>query len=247
MWTPFKVGLQSVTLDLNASGQGSQTVTQWLCDGVVVCNAVEFVNWGESAPQFDLCESCLVAGCDPGGRVVLRRVSDKVLMLPAFEEMLGEHGEPGRCSPPSWMLQRGMLLLSKEVWGVLQRSHAHTPSFESLAPVSTPELMRAFHFQAPRAFLPDYLRPSTARWELILCTNGQVSERDLTHLRTLLADPGSLKSGHEVCIPRSDSHTVSAFLDLPSNSEWPVFSSEDTPAIRLSDELYFRLSASDRL
>lgn len=239
MWTPAKVETRRVELDLSGSGQGSCVVTQAICDDLVICNAADLTEWTANSVQVELCESCLVPGCSSGGRVAIRRVSDRVLLIPDFESMTGSRGQSGEWSPPRWMVSQGVLALSRAQWDLIQVSSANAPDFDLIKHASVGDLLRIFHFQAPREFLPDYLQPLTAKWELITCTNGHNSENDLRHLKQLFSDPAHF-DGCEICTPRPDGYTVSVFLDLPSDAEWLVFSSEFEPAIRLSDELYFR-------
>lgn len=239
MWTPKKVETRGVELDLSASGQGRRRVIQTSCDDIVICNATDLTEWTANSVQFELCEFCLVPGCGSGGRVAIRRVSDRVLLIPDFATMVEKGDQSAECDPPLWMVKRGVLALSRAQWELIQASSANAPIFDLIKHASVGDLLRIFHFQAPREFLPDYLQPLMAKWELITCTNGHNSENDLRHLKQLFSDPAHF-DGYEICNPRPDSYTVSVFLDLPSDAEWLVFSSEVEPAIRLSDELYFR-------
>lgn len=239
MWTPKKVETRSVELDLSASGQGSRMVIQAICDDIVICNAIDLTEWAAKSVQVELCESCLVPGCSSGGRVAIRRVSDWVLLNPDFASMMESSDQSAECAPPRWMVKRGVLALSRTQWNLVRSASVSAPTFDLVKPASTEDLLWIFCFQAPREFLPDYLQPLMAKWELITCTNGHNSENDLRHLKRLFSDPAHF-DGYEICTPRPDCYTVSFFLDLPSGAEWLVFSSEAEPAIRLSDELYFR-------
>lgn len=239
MWTPTKIEARSTPLDLSTSGLGRCTVRQVVCDDVVVCNASDSIDWSAPSVQFELCEACLHEGCSSGGRVAIRRFNDRVLIIPDFTAMIQGDWEATEYAPPPWMVKRGPLSFSPSNWSVFHSACVGAPSFDSIAAASTAEVLRLYHFQAPRSFLPDYLSPSLAKWDLILCTSGHDSEIDLVHLRRLFVDPATFE-GHEFCTPHPDSYTVSAFLDLPSVSEWPVFSSEPNPAVRLSDDLHFR-------
>ncbi len=239
MWTPIKIESRSTTLDLSASEQGHCTVRQVVCDDVVVCNAADYIDWSAHAVQFELCEACLVEGCSSGGRVAIRRFGDRVLIIPDFAAMTQGDWETTEYAPPLWMEKRGPIAFSPSSWSVFHPACVGSPSFDSISPASTAEMLRLYHFMAPRSFLPDYLSPSLAKWDLILCTSGHDSEIDLVHLRRLFSDPSTF-DGHEFCTPQPDSYTVSAFLDLSSVSEWPIFSSEPDPAVRLSDDIHFR-------
>lgn len=244
MWTPNKIESRSTTFDLSASGQGHRTVRQVVCDDVVVCNAADYIDWSAHSVQFELCEACLVEGCNSGGRVAIRRLGDRVLIIPDFSAIIQGNWETTEYAPPSWMDKRGPLSFSPSNWGVFHSTCVGSPSFDSISAASTSEVLRLYHYQAPRSFLPDYLSPSRANWDLILCTSGHDPEIDLVHLKRLFSDPSTF-DGHEFCAPQTDSYTVSAFLDLSSVSEWPIFSSEPDPAVRLSDDIHFRPKPKD--
>ncbi|WP_397385526.1 hypothetical protein [Prosthecobacter sp.] len=243
MWTPANIESRSAVLDLSSSGQGNCAVRQVVCDDVIVCNASDHIDWSARSVQFELCDACLYAGCSSGGRVAIRRGDDHVLIIPDFAAMCQRQCDAMEYAPPRWMMKRGSLSFSRASWEVF-RSAGGAPSFESIAPALTVELLQLYHFQAPREFLHDYLSPSLAQWELILSTSGHDSGNDLMHLRRLFSDASAFE-GHEFCTPQAGSYTVSAFLDLVSVSEWPIFSSEADPAVRLSDDIYFRPKLRD--
>jgi hypothetical protein len=210
-----------------------------MCDDVVICNAAERIDWSDHSTQFELCEACLIEGCSPGGRVAIRRIGDRALVIPDFTAMCQSDCDAIEFAPPRWMLTKGCISLPPPGWAEFQSVCIGAPSFDSLAPASTAELLRLYHFQAPRAFLPDYLAPALANWDLILCTSGHDSKMDLVHLRRLFSDPSTFE-GHDFCTPSPDRYTVSAFLDDPSLSEWPLFSSEPDPAVCISPDIHFR-------
>ena len=228
-----------MTLDLSASEQGRCTVRQVVCDDVVVCNAADHIDWSSRSVQFWVCDDCLFVDCRPGGHVAIRRVDDRVLIIPDFSAMSQGNWEATEYVPPQWMVERGALSFSSSCWQVFRSACGGAPSFELIAPASTTELLRLYHFQAPRSFLHDYLTPSLAKWDLILSTSGHDSANDLRYLKRLFSDPANFE-GHEFCTPQPESCTVSAYLDLPSVPEWLIFSSESDPAVRLSDEIHFR-------
>lgn len=239
MWTPTKIESRSATLDLSASAQGRRTVRQVICDDVTVCNATDHTDWSIDPIQMELCEACLIEGCGSGGRVVIRRFADRILIIPDFKGMTQGEWEEYEYEPPRWLINKGPLSFSASDWVVFQKASIDAPSFGSIPQASTADVLRLYHFLAPRSFLPNYLSPSQAIWDLILCTNGHESELDLKYLRLLFIDPSSFE-GHEFCTPTPESYIISAFLDTPTMSEWPIFSSESNPSIRLSDDLFFR-------
>jgi len=228
---------------LNASEQGHRAVRQVVCDDVVVCNAADHIDWSAQTVQFLICEDCLYVGCTPGGRVAIRRMDQWVVIIPDFTAMLESDWSSMEYRPPTWMAKHGALSFSRSSWKLFQAACGKAPSFDSIAPATTSELLRLYHFQAPRAFLGDYLSPSLAQWDLILCTSGQDTGNDVRYLRKLFSDP-TIFDRHEICPPHLDSYAVSAFLDLPGIPEWLIFSSESDPTVRLSEDIHFRLIPS---
>lgn len=172
--------------------------------------------------------------------MVIRRFTDRILIMPDFNGMAQGEWEECEYAPPQWMIERGPLSFSASNWSLFQKASIDAPAFETVPQASTAEVLRLYHFLAPRSFLPNHLSPSQANWDLILCTNGHDSELDLKNLRWLFTDPSCFE-GHEFCTPPPESYIISAFLDTPTMVEWPIFSSETNPAIRLSDDLYVRL------
>lgn len=173
--------------------------------------------------------------------MALRRFDDHILIIPDFAAMLPDSWAATQYSPPRWMVKRGVLSFSKSNWRNFQYAFVGPPSIDEIDPISTVELLYLYYFQAPRSFLPDYLAPSQANWNLILCTSGDDAGEDIKHLKSLFSDPSTYKR-HEYCTPQETSYTVSAFLDLPSVLEWPIFSSESDPALYLSEHMHFRVA-----
>lgn len=217
---------------------------QVLCDDVIICNAVESIDWSDLPIQFFLCEDCLIPGCGGGGRVTIRYCNGEILIIPDFNAMLQGAWEETEYAPPPWMKKRGCLSFLPEHWNRLRSFCPAAPSLNAILPITTEELLRLYHFQSPRAFLPDYLTPTHVKWDLILCTNGPDSSADISNLKHLFSDPTSV-SGHVFCIPAPDSYPVSAFLDLPSIAEWPIFSSEPEPVVSLSNTIHIKFLNTD--
>ena len=239
MWSPAQIELRGMELDLSISGQGLRAVQQLVCDGIVVGNAIDVTEWSCDSVKMWLCEACLVESCSAGGWVSIRRFGDRIFMLPEFGRMLAGEWEETEYEPPRWMAKMGALSLPLASWTVFESTGIRLPDVESIPMASTAELLRLFHFQAPRAFLPDFLSPGKANWDLILGTSGQDGDRDARLLKQLFSEPATFKD-HETVTPLADACTVSVFLDLPTILEWPVFSSEPEPAVRLSEGVYFR-------
>lgn len=172
--------------------------------------------------------------------MAFRRITERIVILPDFSSMVRGDWEAVEYAPPRWMVKNGPVSLSRDAWQTF-RSLSGAPAFEEVDRATTGELIQLFRFQAPRAFLADFLSPSHARWDLILCTNGPNQTAELAFLRCLFTE-GGLFDGHEMCAPSLESYPVAVFLNTLSVTEWLVFSSEPNPAIRLAGDLFFRLT-----
>ena len=86
-------------LECSFAGPASATVTQLVADGEILADAVEYPRWRVDPVQVELCAECGVAGCAPQGWVRPRRAGDRLLWLPAFDELVEDMiGRAGRNS-----------------------------------------------------------------------------------------------------------------------------------------------------
>jgi hypothetical protein len=239
VWTPSKIEIKATKFDLSSSSFGTAKVKQVICDGVTVVNAANYVAWNDYPLQFMLCEQCLYQGCATGGCVSVRRANDRVIILPAFDSIYAGEWEASMYGPPLWLRRRGCLSLTKDQWAVFSAPIRNAPRWDELEHATTNDLLRLFYFQSPRMFLPDYTQPAGARWDTILCTNGD-TDVDVAFLRQVLSTEFD-DYRHVFCKPSSESYTVSAFLDCNKVEEWPICSSENPTALYLADDLHIQL------
>ncbi len=239
MWSPSSIEIKSANFDLSSSSCGTAKVQQVVCDGVTIVNAADYVAWDDLPIQFDLCDCCLHPGCASGGRVCVRRANHRVLILPAFDSFYAGEWEESQHGAPLWLRRRGVLSLTEDQWTTFSSPIRDAPHWSDLEHASTSDLIRLFHFQSPRLFLPDFTQPAGARWDSILCTNGD-TDIDISFLRRVFSPQISAYS-HAFRSPSPESYTISAFLDGNSVEEWRLFSSEQPPALYLSDDLHIQL------
>ena len=239
MWSPNNIEVKPAKMDLSSSGGGTATVLQVVCDSVVIINAADYVVWDERPIQFELCDVCLCSGCSPGGRVCVRRANDRVLILPAFDSFHPGEWDEASDGAPLWLRRRGVLSLTEDQWAVFSVPIPGAPQWDNLERATTSDLLRLFHFQAPRLFLPDFTQPAEARWDSILCTSGD-TDADIAFLRRVFS-PEISAYKHVFCSPSPESYPIYAYLDGNGIEEWRLFSSEHPPALFLADDMHFQL------
>lgn len=236
--------MRSKVLDLSSSDQGSRKVTQLVCDGEVIFNACEFIEWDDEHSQVWLCEACLVAGCGGGGRVIFRRAADKVLMMPAMAAQSKGEWERVEYAPPRVLERKGAICFASSQWSVVQSHCPEAPTLAALLPLTAPELAMLYHFQAPKAFLPDSLKSSEAKWEIIIAENGLGVPSNIDFLKGLFQPPQTYRS-YDLIVPSPESYAVSVFLDTPDIQEWIVFSAGNEKLGYLNEDLHFRISQKE--
>ena len=239
VWSPDNIEVKTAKFDLSRSSGRTAKLKQVICDGVTVINAANYVVWNDFPLQFELCTECFYQGCATSGCVSVRRANDRVLILPAFDSIYAGEWEASMYGPPLWLLRHGCLCLTKDQWAAFSEPLRDAPGWDELEHATTNDLLRLFFFQSPRLFLPDYTQPNQARWETILCTNGDTNV-DIGFLRRVFSSEFSTYK-HVFCSPRPESYTISAFLDGNLVEEWPIFSSENPPALYLADDLHIQL------
>lgn len=239
MWTPKTIEARKQSLDLTGSGQDTRAVTQLIFDGHIVFNASEFVDWSQEPLQIFLCEACLHPGCGGGGCVVVRKLSNRVVIMPALLAQSAGEWERTEYAPPLSILKHGSFLLNYNQWKTVCELCPDAPKTEALTAITPSELAMLYHYQAPRTFLPDSLHPETANWDLILTSNGPDTATDVDHLKLLFVQPSRF-TDYEIATTVPDSYTISVFLDTSDIYEWPVFSSGNERWAYIAPDLHVK-------
>ncbi len=246
MWAPKTLEAKKQDLDLSSSEQGSRTVTQILCDGHTLFNAVEFVKWSDEPLQIFLCEFCLSPRCGGGGCVIIRKLSDRVVIMPDMAAQSTGEWEHTEYAPPLIIRKQGSLLLNLSQWETVCAVCPEAPEIDALLPITAPELAMLYHYQTPRAFLPDPLHPENAKWDLILTSNGEDTTASIEHLKSFFVQPSNFIS-HDTAATLSEGYVISMFLDTSDLHEWPALSSTSKPWGYLSPDLHFKLFPKNSL
>ncbi len=102
----------AVELDFSSSGQGQRAATAVSAAGIRLFNAIELVDVEPSATQVEVCECCGSPHCSPGGWVAFRRIGERVVWVPAWDEMEKGEWEMSEYSPPSFLTSQGAPVFS---------------------------------------------------------------------------------------------------------------------------------------
>jgi hypothetical protein len=223
MWSVEDIEAIPVELDFSSSGQGRRSATAIETAGVRLFNAIELVDVEPTATQVEVCECCGYSRCSPGGWIAFRRIGDKVVWIPAWDEMEKGPWEESEYRPPSFLRSKGAPVFSPANWERLRALHGGLPACGDLPWITCRETARLCQWSAPGHLLGDYpLEPRLRRNRLIAVTEGDlVAEADAVDacLQTHFGAVGqmTLVPGHVAVRP------IEFSLDLPGTPGWTSF------------------------
>ena len=212
-------------LDFRSSGQSRPTVTQLVAEGEILANAIEFTTWSVDPVQVEVCFDCGVERCAPGGWVSPRRSGDRVLWIPAFDELAEDQGEFG---PPRYFARRGVPLFEPEAAKTLAKTVG--VELEDVRPLTSRDVALLLQWMAPSDLLGAApAAPRVRREDVLAATSGDRDEA-LDRLDELLA--AAIGSDAEVVLQNrcDEADPIRFFLDLPGHPEW-------TPLVRIHDRV----------
>jgi hypothetical protein len=136
-WTP----------DFSSSGQPSPSWTKLVCDGVELCNSLEWVDWLDEPVQVWLCDACGTTHCAAGGCVRITRLGSNLLWTRPL-------------SPPEWgsgsqfamhhpLEQLGAVLIPTSAWNEWRSRFAQLPEVTAFPEASRADVAQAWIMDAP--------------------------------------------------------------------------------------------------
>ena len=110
LWTVEEVEFRRRELDFTSSEQGKHVTTAVFADDTEIINALDRFDTTEDPLQPIVCEDCGFAGCASGNRIVVRRLGDGILLMPAFDAMAEGEQELTEYAPPYFVSANGCVL-----------------------------------------------------------------------------------------------------------------------------------------
>jgi hypothetical protein len=235
MWNVEHIEAVPVELDFSSSGQGRRSATAIETDGVRLFNAIELVDVEPTATQVEVCACCGFSHCSPGGWVAFRRIGQRVVWIPAWDEMAKGTWEESEYRPPSFMQRKGVPVFSSASWERLRALHGGLPSCDDLTWINSREAARVCQWCAPGRLLGEYpLEPRMRRDLLVAVTEGDLAVEASVVDMCLQAHfeavrPMAFVSGDVVPRP------IEFWLDLPGTAGWTRFAHVDNNVCFLFD------------
>jgi hypothetical protein len=235
MWNIEDIEAIPVELDFSSSGQGRRSATAIQTGDIRLINAIELVDVEPTATQVEVCECCGYPHCSPGGWVAFRRMGERVVWIPAWDEMAKGAWEETEYRPPSFLQSKGAPAFSSASWEQLRRLHGGLPSCADVPPINSRETARVCQWSAPGRVLGTYpLEPRLRRDLLIAVTNGELAveasvvdsclQAHFEAVEQMALVPGDV-------LPRP----IEFWLDLPGTPAWTSFAHVESNVCFLID------------
>ena len=221
MWRVENPTIVKSSLDFSSSGQGRVKVSQLHGDNLVLMNALELMDWDTDRTQLLICEDCGTESCEPGGWVALRIADDRVLLIPAFEEMEQHEWTLTEYAPPHYLKKRGAPYFDRTDYESLVATRKGFPALNDIKPLQMHEAMRLAQMEMPFRMFgePPELTLADAKLLVVATSDGEPAE----HLSTI---ENILRSNYESREPAvlrergADEEIIYLFLDAAEFTDW---------------------------
>jgi len=221
MWFLSQIELVPNQLAGAESGMEAIDAVAVYSDGVCLANAINLVQPSAHELQLKICEDCGVEHCNPNDRALLRRAGERLVLTPDFsamEELFPDEG----ALPPDYFRERGVPVISDQIYAELRRAAPELADASALEPLSSRELARIVQWEAPAGLLGLFPEvPRIERAAVVAVSTGDVGERIErlnTRLEQLFTAPSAIRFE-----PNSDAAQVDYFiLDNSTLEEWRV-------------------------
>lgn len=215
-------------LECSFAGPASATVTQLVADGEILADAVEYPRWRVDPVQVELCAECGVAGCAPQGWVRPRRAGDRLLWLPAFDELV----EDLALGPPRAFARRGVPLFEPDAARPVVEMMSR--ELDALQPLTLRDVALLLQWTAPGGLLDAAPTPPRVRREDVLAVTSGDRDETVDALDALLSAASASESPVVLREAAEGHERTGLFLDLPGHPKW-------SPLVRVAERVELAL------
>ena len=222
MWEIKNPTIQKARLDFTSSEQGFCEVSQLVSDGVVVMNALEFMDFDEDRVQLLICSHCGTIGCQSGNWVSFRKSGKFILLIPAFEDMEDDEWSKTEYSPPKYFKKEGIPYFTIQTYEKLGKDFPDFPAIEDIKNLKMREAMRLVQSQIPLHIFgePPKIDVRPDKFEYVIASSeGEVKEH-LQRIEQILRQNYENISPAIIRYPFSDEEIICLFIDVAEFTDW---------------------------
>jgi hypothetical protein len=144
--------------DFTTSGLSSPVWTRVKYEQTVLCNSLEWTEWGANPVQVEICDACGTVGCASGGYVHVSALGDLVLWtIP--NHVAPDDAEVTRLFPATALEKFGSVAFSVGLWELLRIAANEVPAFGALTHANGRALRNAWAVGPTRPKAVDRLLP----------------------------------------------------------------------------------------
>lgn len=196
-----------------------------MCEGVELCNSIDWAEWEQNPVQVEICDACGTPMCASGGFVHVSRLGGDLLWTPPVFQAPDEAGD-SRYAASYSLGNRGAVRIPAQTWGEWRRQFPSLPSFEHFPSTRRIDLVQGWTCETRGASRLESLDAAEAvlRERLIACDSMSIDEAlqfvvDLTAWAK--AAPAASVEGAIVPAPAA-ARIETLHFDGPGDEDWPA-------------------------
>jgi hypothetical protein len=209
--------LKARSLDFGSSGQGKVEVTSLIGNGVQLLNALELVEFSDKGFQTLICEQCGIARCASGAWVTLRRLGDRLLLVPPVELLREDSFSKSEFRPPRYLLESGIPAMRQDQYAELILIAKDFPPFNHIGCLTSVEALAMHQMTAPGRLLGPVEERARLRTECFVAVSDGDLDSELCSLQSVL---DRIEHGQPVTFSGTPTRVIEFHLDLPNNPTW---------------------------
>ncbi|MEA5462870.1 hypothetical protein [Leptothoe sp. PORK10 BA2] len=221
MWQLSQPVVKSAEFNFSNPDGGLINVTQLWQGDICLINALGYVNWQDAQAnfQFELCETCCYPGCRPQGWVSIRKLGERVLILPAFETIANAANHLRQEYLPPAYLHGGAVWLEHADYQKVQNL-APFPGLDQLPELSSWEAAKLLQWEAPQKILGDIHSPPQLSADLVIASSEGSFLEQVPIFSALLAQLQQVNSRVIMQTITPSTQIISFYLDLAGIPHW---------------------------
>jgi hypothetical protein len=187
MWKVNKVEFRPHQLDFASSGLGIHPTTAVVADGLEIVNGMDLLDTAIQPLQILVCGHCGTPGCGSGNRVLVRRLEEGVVLVPAFEYMSRGPWELSEYSPPYFMERNGVPWFKGPALAELAREMPLLADPGCWPPLTMREAALLLQWEAPNGALAKFPEAPVPRSEAVAAVTHGEDHATIAELARILA------------------------------------------------------------
>lgn len=238
MWRIDEPTIERATLNFTSSSQGRPQVSQLKSGGVILMNALELMEWSPERTQVIVCDSCGIPSCESGGWVNLRRTTDRVLLIPPFDEIEQDNWSRDEYRPPRYLQDIGTPYFELPAYESLVARDIGFPVVNEIALLQMREAVRLAQREMPYQIFgePPEVRLTREKASLVIAASEGEGPEHLSKIEEILKTNYESRDAVTLRKPNTDERIIYLFLDADEFTEWAALVKNDRGQLLLLDE-----------